>query len=65
MMENLIGRRLEEFKVQAYRNGKFMEVTRESVLGKWGVFFFYPADLRDRQKTARSRDNALKSILGP
>ena len=43
-MENLIGRRLEEFKVQAYRNGKFTEVTRDSVLGKWGVFFFYPAD---------------------
>lgn len=43
-MENLIGRQLEDFKVQAFHKGEFKEVTRESVLGKWSVFFFYPAD---------------------
>lgn len=43
-METMIGKQLPEFKVQAYHNGDFTEVTTESVLGKWGVFFFYPAD---------------------
>ena len=41
---SLIGRKLEEFKVQAYHNGSFKEVNTEDVLGKWSVFFFYPAD---------------------
>ena len=41
---SLIGRKLEEFKVQAYHQGNFKEVTNEDVLGKWSVFFFYPAD---------------------
>lgn len=43
-METLIGRDLLDFKVQAYHNGEFKEITKESVLGKWSVFFFYPAD---------------------
>lgn len=41
---SLIGRKIEEFKVQAYHQGNFKEVTNEDVLGKWSVFFFYPAD---------------------
>lgn len=41
---SLIGKSLEDFKVQAYHNGKFVEVSKEDVLGKWGIFFFYPAD---------------------
>ena len=41
---SLIGRKIEEFKVQAYHQGNFKEITNEDVLGKWGVFFFYPAD---------------------
>ncbi|WP_300379418.1 alkyl hydroperoxide reductase subunit C [Clostridium sp.] len=41
---SLIGRKIDEFKVQAYHGGNFKEVTNEDVLGKWGVFFFYPAD---------------------
>ena len=41
---SLIGKKLEDFKVQAYHNGNFKEVTTEDVLGKWSVFFFYPAD---------------------
>ena len=31
-------------RVQAYHNGKFETVTDKDVLGKWAVFFFYPAD---------------------
>jgi NADH-dependent peroxiredoxin subunit C len=41
---SLIGRKIEEFKIQAYHQGNFKEVTNKDVLGKWGVFFFYPAD---------------------
>ena len=41
---SLIGKKIEDFKVQAYNNGKFVEVSKEDVLGKWGIFFFYPAD---------------------
>lgn len=40
----LVGKKLEDFKVQAYLNGEFKEVTLESVKGHWSVFVFYPAD---------------------
>jgi len=39
-----IGKEIVEFKVQAYLNNEFKEVSKEDVLGKWSVFFFYPAD---------------------
>ena len=35
---------IKPFKAQAFKNGKFVEVTEKDVLGKWAVFFFYPAD---------------------
>ena len=35
---------IKPFKTQAYKDGKFIEVTEQNVLGKWAVFFFYPAD---------------------
>ena len=41
---SLIGKEISEFKVQAYRNGAFQEISKRDVLGKWSVFFFYPAD---------------------
>lgn len=43
-MTNLIGTQLPEFKVQAYHQGAFTEVTRKNLEGKWSVLFFYPAD---------------------
>lgn len=43
-MENLIGKRIPEFKLNAYHDGKFITVSDKDVLGKWGVLFFYPAD---------------------
>ncbi|MCM1110250.1 MAG: alkyl hydroperoxide reductase subunit C [Clostridium sp.] len=43
-METIINTKIPEFKVQAYRDGKFVTVTDKDVLGKWAVFFFYPAD---------------------
>ena len=41
---SLINTRVEDFKVQAYHNGAFVEVTSESIKGQWSVFVFYPAD---------------------
>ena len=41
---SLIGKEIGEFKVQSFVNNEFKEVTKEDVLGKWAVFFFYPAD---------------------
>ncbi len=39
-----IGKQIVDFKVQAFANDEFKTVTKEDVLGKWSVFFFYPAD---------------------
>jgi len=41
---SLIGKSIPEFKAQAFKNGEFVEVTSESVKGKWSIFLFYPAD---------------------
>lgn len=43
-MGNLIHKEILDFKVQAYYNKEFIEVTEEDVKGHWSVFFFYPAD---------------------
>lgn len=39
-----IGKQIVDFKVQAFVNNGFKEVSKQDVLGKWSVFFFYPAD---------------------
>lgn len=41
---SLIGKRVSEFKVSAYQNGDFTEVSSDSLKNHWSVFFFYPAD---------------------
>ena len=43
-MDNLINKAVEDFKVQAFYQGKFREVTRQDTMGHWSVFFFYQAD---------------------
>ena len=43
-METIINSQLPEFSVQAYQNGAFKTVSNNDVKGKWGIFFFYPAD---------------------
>lgn len=40
----LINSKILPFKTQAFKQGKFVEVTESDVIGKWAVFFFYPAD---------------------
>jgi len=41
---SLINTQIKPFKVNAYHNGKFVEVTDATLAGKWSVFVFYPAD---------------------
>ena len=40
----IIGSSIKPFTTQSYKAGKFVEVSDADVKGKWGVFFFYPAD---------------------
>lgn len=39
-----IGKQIVDFNVQAFANNEFKAVSKNDVLGKWSVFFFYPAD---------------------
>ena len=40
---SVINSTLQPFKAQAFHNGKFIELTNESLKGKWSVFIFMPA----------------------
>lgn len=39
----VINTQVQPFKVQAFKNGKFIEITEQSLKGKWSVFIFMPA----------------------
>lgn len=41
---SVINTQIKPFKAQAFKQGKFIEVTEADLQGKWAVFFFYPAD---------------------
>lgn len=42
---SLIGKELSDFSLKAYHGDKdFLDVTKKSLLGKWNILFFYPAD---------------------
>ena len=41
---SLINTQIKPFKTTAFHNGKFVEVTDETLKGKWNVIVFYPAD---------------------
>jgi peroxiredoxin (alkyl hydroperoxide reductase subunit C) len=40
---SLINTQVQPFKVQAFHNGKFIEVTEQSLKGKWSTLIFMPA----------------------
>ena len=42
---SLINKEVSDFSVQAFVDNKFKTVSKSDILGKWSVFFFYPADL--------------------
>ena len=41
---SLIGKEIQDFKTQAFIKDEFKEITKQDLLGKLNVFFFYPAD---------------------
>ncbi|QGZ40201.1 peroxiredoxin (alkyl hydroperoxide reductase subunit C) [Pseudoduganella flava] len=41
---SLINTQVKPFKATAYHGGKFIDLSEESLKGKWSVFVFYPAD---------------------
>ena len=41
---SLIQKEIADFTVQCYQNNAFRAVSKADILGKWSVFFFYPAD---------------------
>lgn len=41
---SLIGKEVSEFKVNAFHKDAFITVEKKDIMGKWSVFFFYPAD---------------------
>lgn len=41
---SLIGKKVEEFNNKAFYNGEFINISNESIKGKWSAFVFYPAD---------------------
>lgn len=41
---SLINTQILPFKATAYHDGKFVQVSDETVRGQWSVFVFYPAD---------------------
>ena len=41
---SVLNTKIKPFKASAFKNGKFIDITEKDVLGKWAVFFFYPAD---------------------
>ena len=41
---SMINKEIAPFSAQAFHDQRFRTITKEDVLGKWSVFFFYPAD---------------------
>lgn len=41
---SMIQKEVSDFSVQAYHGNEFKTITKQDILGRWSVFFFYPAD---------------------
>ena len=41
---SMIRKEVNDFSVQSYQEGTFKTVSKADILGKWSIFFFYPAD---------------------
>ncbi len=41
---SLIGKQVGDFTTSGYHENEFKEFSKQDILGKWSVFFFYPAD---------------------
>lgn len=41
---SMINKEIADFSVDSFEKGEFKTVTKADIIGKWSVFFFYPAD---------------------
>ena len=41
---SMINKEISDFRTHAYQKNEVKLVSKEDILGKWSVFFFYPAD---------------------
>lgn len=41
---SMINKEITDFRVYAFYENNFKFISKEEILGKWSVFFFYPAD---------------------
>lgn len=41
---SMINQEVTDFRTNAFHDGEFKTVSKADILGKWSVFFFYPAD---------------------
>ena len=41
---SMINKEINDFTVQYFHKNEFKTINKEDILGKWSVFFFYPAD---------------------
>ena len=40
----MINTQIKPFNASAFKSDEFVEISEKDVLGKWSIFFFYPAD---------------------
>ena len=70
---NMINQEIDDFSVRAYKKGDLIDVSKKDVLGKWGIFFFYPADfsfvcpteleaLQDKYEEFKKADAEIYSV---
>jgi peroxiredoxin (alkyl hydroperoxide reductase subunit C) len=69
---SLINTQVQPFKTTAFQNGKFIEVSDESLKGKWSVLIFMPAAFtfncpteveEDRKSTRLNSSHRLTSRM--
>ena len=41
---SMINKEVSDFSVQGFHNNEFKTVSKKDIMGKWSIFFFYPAD---------------------
>ncbi|MGP1954036.1 MAG: alkyl hydroperoxide reductase subunit C [Arsenophonus sp. NC-TX2-MAG3] len=41
---SLVNTKIKPFKIIAFKDGKFIDLSEKDIKGKWSIFFFYPAD---------------------
>lgn len=41
---SMLYKEIDDFEAFAYHQKQFKKITKKDLLGKWNLFFFYPAD---------------------